>query len=97
MSTYEVSGQDASVCSNIDAIMDMLDEVSLNRLVEIVKYVPQTIRVENVYNYCSSRSKKIVFHLRVLVKALLDQLSKVKQKFGIMLEIDEGIIGLIQQ
>jgi len=73
------------VRSNIDTTVDFLDEVSLNRLVEIVKYVPETVRVENVYTYGSSRAKKIEFHLRVLIKALLEQLEKAKAKYGAVL------------
>ena len=30
-----------------------------DRLVEIVKFVPQTVRVENVYSYCSEKTRKV--------------------------------------
>jgi hypothetical protein len=73
------------VRSNIDTTVDVLDEVSLNRLVEIIKYVPETVRVENVYTYGSSKTKKIEFHLRVLIKALLEQLEKVRVRYGAVL------------
>ena len=43
--SYDVSGNDSAFYSNIDAVFDLLDEVSLNRLVQRVKYVPETIRV----------------------------------------------------
>lgn len=46
----------------------------LERVVEIVKYQPQVVKVENVYAYSSEKSRKIEFHLRVLVKALLEEL-----------------------
>ncbi len=62
-----------------------------------MKYVPEVVKVENVYAYCNDKSKKIEFHLRVLVKALLEELEKVKARTGAVLEIDEGIIGMINQ
>lgn len=69
----------------------------LDRLVEIVKFVPQTVRVENVYSYCSEKTRRVEFHLRVLIKALLEELEKVRVRTGIALEIDEGVIGMINQ
>jgi hypothetical protein len=44
----------------------------LDRVVEIVKFVPHAVRVENVYAYSSTKSRKVEFHLRVLIKALLE-------------------------
>lgn len=63
-----------------------VDEV--DKLVSIVKYVPQVVKVENVYAYSSEKSRKVEFHLRVLIKALLEELEKVKRKTGCVLEID---------
>ncbi len=69
----------------------------LERVVEIVKYVPEVVKVENVYAYSSEKSKRIEFHLRVLIKALLEELEKMKRKTGLVLEMDEGVIGMINQ
>lgn len=55
------------------------------------------VKVDNVYAYSSEKSRKIEFHLRVLVKALLEELEKVRRKTGVVLEIDEGVIGMINQ
>lgn len=63
----------------------------------MVKYVPQVVKVENVYAYSSEKSRKIEFHLRVLVKALLEELEKIRRKTGVVLEMDEGMIGMIRQ
>ena len=71
-----------------------MDEI--DRIVEIVKYVPEVVKVENVYAYSSEKSRKVEFHLRVLIKALLEELMKLKMKTGAVLEIDEGIIGMIK-
>lgn len=78
-------------------LIDIMEIDELDRVVEIVKFVPDVVKVENVYAYSSEKSRKIEFHLRVLVKALLEELEKVKRKTGVTLEIDEGIIGMINQ
>lgn len=77
---------------------DMLElavEGDFDRVIDIVRYVPQTVKVENVYAYSSQLNKKTEFHLRVLIKALLEELYKMKSK-GVDVEIDEGIIGMIK-
>lgn len=53
-------------------LIDIIEVDELDRVVEIVKYVPQVVKVENVYAYSSEKSKKVEFHLRVLIKALLE-------------------------
>lgn len=69
----------------------------LERVVEIVKYVPEVVKVDNIYAYSSEKSRKVEFHLRVLIKALLEELEKIKRKTGLVLEMDEGVIGMINQ
>ena len=59
--------------------------------------MPEVVKVDNVYAYSSEKSRKVEFHLRVLIKALLEELEKVKRKTGIVLEIDEGVVGMINQ
>lgn len=78
-------------------IIDLIEVDEFDRLVEIVRFVPQSVRVENVYAYSSSKSRRVEFHLRVLLKALLEQLEKIKAKTGAVLEIDEGVVGMINQ
>ena len=78
-------------------LVDVIEVDEVDRLVEIVKYVPQVVKVENVYAYSSEKSRKVEFHLRVLIKALLEELEKMKIKYGAILEIDEGVIGMINQ
>jgi hypothetical protein len=60
----------------------------LERVVEIVKYVPEIVKVENIYAYSSEKSKRVEFHLRVLIKALLEEIEKMKRRTGAVLEID---------
>lgn len=50
-----------------------------------------------MYAYSSEKSRKVEFHLRVLIKALLEELDKLKTKTGAVLEIDEGLIGMIRE
>ena len=69
-------------------IIDVMEIDELDRVVEIVKFVPEVVKVENVYAYSSEKSRKVEFHLRVLVKALLEELEKVRKRTGVTLEID---------
>lgn len=78
-------------------LIDVIEVDELDRIVEIVKFVPQAVRVENVYAYSSSKSRKVEFHLRVLLKAILEEFEKVKARTGVVFDIDEGVIGLINQ
>ena len=75
----------------------MVEVDGFDRLIEIVKFVPQSVRVENVYAYSSAKTRRVEFHLRVLVKALLEELEKIRAKTGVVLEIDEGVLGMINQ
>ena len=68
----------------------------LDRIVEITKYVPQAVRVENVYTYDSEKTRKVEFNLRILLKALLDELMRVQAQYQCEIAIDEGIIGMIR-
>jgi len=66
-------------------LIDIMEVDELDRVVEIVKYVPEFYRVENVYAYSSEKSRKVEFHLRVLIKALLEELEKLKRRTGAVL------------
>ena len=61
-----------------------------------MKYQPEIIKVENVYNLDSEKNRKAIFHLKIMVKVLLEELLKLKDKTGAVLEIDEGFIGMIR-
>lgn len=52
----------------------MIEVDEIDRLVSIVKYEPQIVKVDNVYAYSSEKSRKVEFHLRVLIKALLEEM-----------------------
>ncbi len=75
---------------------EIIESDSLDRIVDIVRYVPQMVKVENVYAYSSEKNRKTEFHLRVLIKALLEEMEKVKREKGVVFEIDEGVIGMIR-
>lgn len=55
-------------------LIDVIDADELERVVSIVKIVPEVVKVDNVYAYSSEKSRKIEFHLRVLLKAVLEEL-----------------------
>jgi hypothetical protein len=69
-------------------LIDVMEVDELDRIVEVVKYVPQVVKVENVYAYSSEKSRKVEFHLRVLIKALLEEMEKMKLRSGVVPEID---------
>ena len=60
----------------------------LDKIISITKYVPEVVRVENTYTYNSEKSRRVEFHLRVLIKALLEQLQIVKTQYNCEIEID---------
>ena len=45
----------------------------------------------------TNKLRNTAFHLRVLIKALLEELEKLRRRTGISLEIDERIIQMINQ
>lgn len=68
----------------------------MERIVEVVKYQPEIVKVENVYQYNNDKNLKAIFHLRIMIKTLLEELLKLKDKTGAVLEIDEGLLGMIR-
>ena len=51
---------------------------NFDRLISITKYVPQVVKVENVYTYSNEKQRKVEFHLRILIKALLEAFTKAR-------------------
>lgn len=68
----------------------------MERIIEVVKYQPEIIKVENVYQYNSDKNLKAIFHLKVMVKTLLEALLRLKDRNGLTLDIDEGLFGMIK-
>ena len=52
-------------------LVNTVFQEDLDRLVEITKYVPQMVRVENIYTYDSQKTRKLEFHLKLLLKSLM--------------------------
>jgi hypothetical protein len=50
---------------------------------QLVRYVPQIVKVDNVYTASTEKERKKEFHLRVLIKVLLDELEKLKARTGV--------------
>lgn len=78
-------------------MIELIEADELERVVEIIKYVPQTVRVQNTYAYGCTKTRKLEFHLKVLIKALLDELNKVKVKTGAVLDMDEAVLAMVNQ
>jgi hypothetical protein len=49
-----------------------------------------------VYHYNNDKNLKAIFHLKIMVKTLLEELMKLKDKSGLVLDIDEGLLGMIR-
>lgn len=68
----------------------------MERLVEVVKYQPSVVKVENVYQVNNEKNVKVIFHLKVMIKTLLEELLRLKNRNGLTLDIDEGLLGMIR-
>jgi hypothetical protein len=75
---------------------DAMSLEELERIVEVVKYQPEIVKVENVYQYNNDKSLKAIFHLKIMIKALLEELMSLKSKTGLTFDIDEGLLGMIR-
>lgn len=54
------------------------------------------VKVENVYQVNSEKNLKAIFHLRIMIKALLEELLRLRDANGLTLVIDEGLLGMIR-
>lgn len=54
------------------------------------------VKVENVYQVNSEKNLKAIFHLRIMIKALLEELLRLRDVNGLTLVIDEGLLGMIR-
>lgn len=75
---------------------DAISMEEMERLVEVVKYQPSVVKVENVYQVNSEKNVKAIFHLKIMIKALLEELLRLRDQNGLVLDIDEGLIGMIR-
>lgn len=75
---------------------DAISMEEMERLVEVVKYQPSVVKVENVYQVNSEKNVKAIFHLKIMIKALLEELLRLRDRNGLVLDIDEGLIGMIR-
>ena len=56
---------------NLDYIRDASEAEIMNRLEKVIGREEMIVRVDNVFNYENEGDKKKIFHLRILIKALL--------------------------
>lgn len=76
-------------------MVNVADADGLSKITEIVRFVPSLVKVENIYNVNNDKQRKLEFHLKVLLKALLLEFEKMKAKTGVTPEIDEQVIKMI--
>lgn len=55
-----------------EVLCELIQGASIEKLQELVVHQVDTIRVDNVYQYESSKDRQIILHLRVLIKSLLE-------------------------
>lgn len=60
-------------------------------------YRDDVIKVDNIYSYENSKDKEMIFHLRVLIKALLEEMDRIRNKHNLDLALDEGIMELLRK
>ena len=77
--------------------MKTVDNDGLSKIVEIVKFQPSVVKVENVYNYNSEKQRRVEMHQKVLLKELLKEFYKMKEKTGYTPELDEEVITMINE
>ena len=56
----------------------------------------EVVTVQNVYKYHSDSDKKLIFHLRVLIKSLLEEFERIS-KSGVEVQLDEAILCMLRE
>lgn len=80
----------------LEVFDDAVQLEEMERIVEVVKYQTEVVKVENVYRYNEDKNRRTLFHMRIIIKTLLEELTKIKDKHGLVLDIDEGLVGLMR-
>jgi hypothetical protein len=78
-------------------VIQTIDNDGLSKIVEIIKYNPSIVKVENTYTVNSDKQRKVEFHQRILLKSLLQEFERMKKKTGHTPEIDESVIAMINE
>ena len=81
---------------SLEILEQSVEVDSLDRIKEIIVYRDDVIKVENVYSYSSEQDRKLIFNLRVLIKALLEELERIKAQTGAPVTLDEGILEMMR-
>jgi len=75
---------------------DIIGVDGLSNIIEIVKFIPEVVKVENVYIFNAEKQRRLEFYLKVLLKALLDEMARAKGVYaGLQFNLDGGIIAMI--
>lgn len=79
-----------------EVLVELIEGASLERLKEIIVHEVKEVRVADVYQYESSKEVKMIFHLRMLLKTLLEEMMRCRTTYGIELSLDESILILLR-
>ena len=75
---------------------ELVEGKSLGWLKEVLVYQSNVVTVDNVYQYYSKNDKEVIFHLRILIKALLEEFERIGKTHDIGIQLDEGILEMLR-
>lgn len=67
---------------------EIFEGESMSWLKNIIVHETEKISVENVYHYYSKADKQLIFHLRVLIKSLLEEFERISKTGQVKIQLD---------
>lgn len=91
----EISASLADIMK-LEIVGEIVEGRSLGWLKQIMERQIQVVTVDNVYKYYSNTDRQVIFHLRVLIKALLEEFDRISKTSGVQIELDEAILCMLR-
>jgi hypothetical protein len=57
----------------------------------------EVVRVEDKYCYEQTKEVRLIMHLKVMIKRLMDELMRCKKDFGVEISLDEALLAILKQ
>lgn len=76
---------------------EILEGGSMGILKDISVHQSEVITVDNVYQYYSKSDKQLIFHLRVLIKSLLEEFDRISKTEKVDFQLDGAIINMLRE
>ena len=80
-----------------ELLVELIEGASIERLKEIIVYEVKEVRVDDVYTYDNSKEMKMIFHLKAMLKKLLEELMGIRKKHGIEFTLDAALIAMLEE